>query len=100
MIVVAAYDVSHDDRRSRLAAVLQSMGDRVQRSVFVLSVTEEDLGHLTAKAMEILDHDHDSLYLFSQCHRCWEAVGCVGQAEVEPPVLYWAVLWPVSMCFL
>lgn len=92
MIVVAAYDVCHDDRRSRLAAVLQSMGDRIQRSVFVLSVTEEDVALLKAKAIEILDLDQDSLYLFPQCHRCWESVGCIGQAEVEPPTLYWAVL--------
>lgn len=38
MMILAAYDVAVDGRRSRLAALLQSVGDRVQKSVFVLSV--------------------------------------------------------------
>ena len=46
MIVVAAYDVSQDDRRARLAAVLQSLGEGVQRSVFVLSLDDEELAGL------------------------------------------------------
>ena len=41
MIVVATYDISADSRRSRVAALLQGWGDRVQRSVYVLDITAE-----------------------------------------------------------
>ena len=92
MIVVAAYDVSEDDRRARLAAVLQSLGDRVQRSVFVLSLDEAGLDGLRARAQEIIDVDRDSLYLFRQCSGCWETLGCVGQADPPRKVLYWSVM--------
>lgn len=41
LTVVAAYDVSEDRRRARVAAMLQMYGDRVQRSVFLLSLRAE-----------------------------------------------------------
>lgn len=90
MIVIAAYDVSEDDRRAQLAALLQSIGDRVQKSVFVLTVDEERLAAFRARAIDIIDVDTDSLYLFRQCAACWDVMGCVGQAEPPSPVLYWA----------
>lgn len=92
MMVVAAYDVTVDSRRSRLAALLQSAGDRVQKSVFILSVNQETLGELRARAAGIIDVDEDSLYFFTQCGGCWEALDCVGQADPPQDVLYWAVL--------
>lgn len=92
MIVVAAYDVSEDARRARLAAVLQSTGDRVQRSVFVLSLDDRGLEELQRQAGEIIDVDVDSFYLFRQCGTCWESLDCIGQADPPQPVLYWAAL--------
>lgn len=91
MIVIAAYDVRRDDRRARLAALLQAYGDRVQRSVFVLSIEKQDLDELRARADSLIEHDEDSLYLFRQCSSCWTEVSCQGQATTTPPVLHWAV---------
>jgi CRISPR-associated protein Cas2 len=91
MIVIAAYDVSEDSRRARLAALLQSRGDRVQRSVFVLTLDEATLSQLRSLAAEIIDVDRDSLYFFRQCADCWEALDCVGQADPPRQVLYWSV---------
>ena len=92
LTIVAAYDVSEDSRRSRLAAVLQAHGDRVQKSVFVLTLTPESLTEIRVKAHELLDHDTDSLYLFRQCSTCWETLECIGQAHTPEKVLFWAVL--------
>ena len=46
LTLLAAYDVREDDRRARLAAVLQSLGDRVQKSVFVIILDETELDEL------------------------------------------------------
>jgi CRISPR-associated protein Cas2 len=92
LTVVAAYDVSSDNRRARLAALLQAHGDRVQRSVFVLRVDDTDLAELQTQAEDVLDLDEDSLYLFGQCGPCWQNLRCVGQAHPREPVLFWAVL--------
>lgn len=92
MTIVAAYDVTSDDRRARLAALLQSVGDRVQRSVFVLSLEPDSLDELRSRAMAVIDPDADSLYLFRQCADCWEQVQCIGQADPPSRTLFWAVL--------
>ena len=90
--VVVAYDVSEDRRRSRLAAVLQAYGDRIQRSVFLATLDAGTLQEITERAGEIVDLEVDSVYFFRQCGRCWDSVGILGQATAAPPEYYWAVL--------
>jgi CRISPR-associated protein Cas2 len=90
--VVVAYDISEDRRRSRVAAVLQAYGDRVQRSVFVATLNAERLQEVRERVSEIIDATTDSVYVFRQCAACWEVVGVHGQATVEDEPLYWAVL--------
>jgi len=92
MIVVAAYDIRDDGRRSRVAATLQSWGDRIQKSVFVLDLSGDDLTALRDRLACTIDADTDSLYMFRQCATCWSTVDCVGQAAKPDKVLYWAVL--------
>jgi CRISPR-associated protein Cas2 len=90
--VVVAYDISEDKRRSRVAAVLQAYGDRIQRSVFVATLDTQRLQEVRQRIGEIINPTTDSVYVFRQCAACWEAVGVHGQATVEDEPLYWAVL--------
>jgi CRISPR-associated protein Cas2 len=92
LTVVIAYDISEDRRRARAAATLQAFGDRVQRSVFVVSTEEATLEEIRRRLDGIIDHDTDSVYVFRQCATCWDAIGIHGQAAVEDEPLYWAVL--------
>ena len=92
MTVVIAYDISEDRRRSRVAATLQTFGDRIQRSVFILSIEPAALEELRASVHEMINLDVDSIYVFRQCAACWETIGIHGQATVEKEPLYWAVL--------
>lgn len=90
--VVAAYDVRSDSRRAKLAALLQTYGDRIQLSVYLLTVTPEELLEVERRAMGLIDPENDSLYLLHQCANCWESVTQLGQAQTPTPDLYWAVL--------
>lgn len=90
LTVVAAYDVAADDRRARLAAVLQRVGDRVQRSVFVFTGSEQEVTEVVDQARRILDPRTDSFYVFSQCQACWEGLRCVGQAQPPAAEFFWA----------
>lgn len=92
LTVVAAYDVAEDQRRARLAALLQTFGDRIQFSVFLLTIGQDDLADLEGRALAIIDPDEDSLYLFRQCISCWESVRCLGQAMPPTQELFWAAL--------
>lgn len=91
LTAVVAYDVSEDRRRARLAALLQRHGDRVQFSVFVCRLDDEELTGLLESGRTIIDVHTDSIYVFRQCADCWSAIGSVGQAHPPQPTLYWAV---------
>ena len=92
LTLIAAYDVREDDRRARLAATLQVWGDRVQKSVFIITLEPDDLTALRARALTIIDADTDSLMLFRQCATCWEAKIPIGQGTVPTAVTHWVVL--------
>lgn len=92
MTLVAAYDVSDDRRRARLAAILQTCGDRVQYSVFVLTIGDEELVELRQRATAVMDPEEDSLYFFRQCLHCWDTVEYFGQAAPPSQDLFWAAL--------
>ncbi len=58
-----AYDISDDRRRTRVAKCLQTYGDRVQYSVFVVDIRPARLVRLRT-ALEVLIHQHaDSVLL-------------------------------------
>lgn len=92
MMVVAAYDIREDGRRSRVAAILQSWGDRVQKSVFLIDVSKEELIDVRDRLAAIMDLDVDSLHFFIQCGTCAGSMVCVGQSRRPERVLYWSAL--------
>lgn len=92
LTMVVAYDVSRDDRRARLAALLQTWGDRIQYSVFLISIAEEDLGELVERVSGIIEPREDSVCFLRQCKSCWEVRRELGQGQVQPDTLYWAAL--------
>lgn len=91
MTYLAAYDVREDDRRAHLAAMLQTVGDRVQKSVFVIIVDAERLNELQQQALKVIDSDTDSLLFFRQYSACWTTQIKMGQGHVPEPITHWAV---------
>jgi CRISPR-associated protein Cas2 len=70
MKTIVAYDVSDDGTRAKLAALLGSMGERLQRSVFQCELSDEQLAVVLRRADTLIDHDGDSVHLFAQCTEC------------------------------
>jgi CRISPR-associated protein Cas2 len=62
-LYVAAYDVSEDRRRNKVSKVLCQYGHRVQKSVFVVQVTPDELPDLRRQVGEHLGLD-DQFDLF------------------------------------
>ncbi len=91
LTMVAAYDVVEDASRIKLAALLQVYGDRIQKSVFLLSLDENELQELLAKIQDIIDPATDSVWFTRQCLDCWQKTISLGQNELTEPALYWAV---------
>ena len=89
---VIAYDISDDHRRAHVAAVLQAYGDRIQRSVFLVSIDPHLLAEVRERISQIINPRTDSVYVFRQCAACWEALGIHGQAHAASRPLYWSAL--------
>jgi len=88
---VVAYDVSNDDARARLAALLSRCGVRLQRSVFAVRLNPDDLDRLVEDMRGLIDENHDVLHLFRQCATCDEAAVEIGQAPPDLHVDCWIV---------
>lgn len=92
MTTLVCYDISNDQARARVAAALQKWGDRIQRSVFLCTLTADDQRELVARVREMINTETDSVYFVDLCKDCWGSAEVLGQATVAPPPLYWAVL--------
>lgn len=92
MMFVVAYDVSDDGKRARCSALLQAFGNRVQRSVFICWLEDEQLTDLRAHLEAIVDVRHDMVSFFRQCQGCAGEVITIGQVDLRPPEVCWVVM--------
>jgi len=69
---LACYDVSDNRARSRVERLLQRYGNRVQKSVFEISISINDLTALLEKSKEFLEAT-DSLRVYQLCLTCRRA---------------------------
>lgn len=61
--LLVAYDIPDDPRRSRLAKVLGSYGDRVQYSVFVVDATPVRIARLRRTIEKVIVLNEDSVLI-------------------------------------
>lgn len=81
---VLAYDIHDDKRRAKIAKLMESMGARVQGSVFEAYLTPKELETLTRKALRLLRKDQDSVRVYYLCRACLEKIKTHGQGQVTP----------------
>lgn len=82
---VLAYDLSDDRRRAKIARLMESLGERVQGSVFEAWLTPPELNRLVAKAKKILHEREDSLRIYMLCAACRGKIRVEGQGKPLPP---------------
>lgn len=61
--VLVAYDISNDATRDRVAVALQSYGQRVQYSVFLVDGRPADFVRLRAVLARLINHERDRVML-------------------------------------
>ena len=62
--VIVAYDIPDDKRRSKIATLLKSYGERRQYSLFEARLTREQLSSLKVKLQKLIDNEKDTLALY------------------------------------
>ena len=82
MLVIVAYDVPSDRRRTRLAHALKDFGERVQYSVFECRLDAAEIDLLRARVRKLLKTEEDQLRIYRLCAACSPQVELFGAGKV------------------
>lgn len=85
---VLAYDISDDRRRAKIARLMESLGARVQGSVFEAYLKTDELEDLLRRAKKVMKLQEDGLRVYPLCRACRGKIRTEGTGRVtEPPGL-------------
>jgi CRISPR-associated protein Cas2 len=79
------YDMRDDRRRNRIARLMESLGERVQGSVFEAYLTPDELQKIFTKSQKIMKLQEDSLRVYTICEACRPRLKTLGQGKPTPP---------------
>jgi CRISPR-associated protein Cas2 len=82
---ILAYDITSDKRRAKIARLMESLGERVQGSVFEAYLTQTELDKLVRKVKRVLNEEEDSLRVYFLCSACREKIATHGAGRVTSP---------------
>ena len=82
---VVVYDVVNDKRRQKVAKYMESIGDRVQKSVFEIYLSPPELEKVLKKTGKLINIKEDSLRVYNLCSACRGRVQSLGVGRVTRP---------------
>ncbi len=90
MFYLVTYDISDDQRRTKVAKILEDFGDRVQYSVFEMILDRpEQLDDMQQRLLSVIDEKADSVRIYNLCQGCKAKIRVVGQGAVyKDPEVY------------
>ena len=81
MLAWVIYDISSDKIRRKVIKVCKNTGlYRVQKSVFLGEIEENDFDELKLIIEDLIDLDNDSVYVFPMSKKGLNQAGLIGQA--------------------
>ncbi len=86
-----AYDVSRDGSRQRLSHRLNACGDRIQRSVYLCDLRQEDLAALVSFIEGVIDPSTDTVHVIALDAATVASMILIGQASMTSAEPFWAV---------
>lgn len=82
MYIIVAYDIAHEKRLRKVAAVMENYGVRVQRSVFECLVDEDLRERMTGELTKVIEPGADSIRVYHLCQACRNRVVIYGLGQV------------------
>lgn len=70
--ILAVYDISNIRRLQKVAKIVASYGQRVQKSIFELHLGKKDLIRLHARVGAVIDKTTDSVRYYAICGPDWQ----------------------------
>lgn len=88
---IICYDIRDDRRRTRVARLLDDVGDRIQFSVFEVRLPTEAIGHLIDTLEREIDSQTDVVSCFAICEACRSCARTCGAGSPLTEELVWIV---------
>lgn len=82
---LVSYDIPDDRRRTKVAALLEGYGQRVQFSVFEVWLNDRQRRELLAQLEKQIKPNEDSVRLYFLCASCRQRVQTLGQGNPPQP---------------
>jgi len=79
MPTIVAYDIASSRRRSRIAKLMLSYGERVQYSVFECDLTPERLAELQERLVPMIRPKFDRVHFYPICANCFSRATALGR---------------------
>jgi CRISPR-associated protein Cas2 len=90
MNMIAAYDIADPGRLAKVAGIMLDYGERVQKSIFEVSVTAPVFQQMKSRIEAIIVPEEDGVKYFPLCEKCAGTVEIVGQGHfVDPDAEYY-----------
>ena len=84
MLVWIIYDIVNNKARTKIAKTCLNTGlYRVQKSVFLGDINQNQIDELSVKVEELINKKKDSVYIFPLCSDDFKKVKLLGQAFDE-----------------
>jgi CRISPR-associated protein Cas2 len=81
MQYVVCYDIADDARRSRVSNCLLDFGKRVQESVFIANLEDEDATRMVQRLERLVHPNLDCVHIFELCAACDSKTRVLGAGE-------------------
>ena len=88
---VVSYDVSDEERRTRLVRYLEGRGCRVMESVFECVWRADQIPQIRQNLQALIDPAQDRLWLVPVCQSCLRAAAFSGQHRTVGQIHYHVV---------
>lgn len=85
--IVVAYDIVDDSRRNKIADILSSYGERVNKSVFECFLREKDIDSLKRKIEKQIKKSKDIILYYYLCKDCLEKIERIGGISEEKQIV-------------
>lgn len=78
MIYVIAYDIADNKRCLRVAKTLESLGYRIQESVFRLRLDNATLARVRSRLAALISEGDDVIHIYPICSSCADRADTLG----------------------
>ena len=85
MNMIVAYDIANPKRLNRVAKIIKDYGNRVQKSIFEVTVDEKNFMEMKTRIENEIVFEEDGVKFFPLCKKCAATLENIGNGVFIDP---------------